>query len=422
MKIAVFGLGYVGVTAAACLSHEGHTVIGVDVNLAKIAAMNAGQSPIAEPRVGELIAAAAGEGRLLAVSTQDAVEHLKSCELAIVCVGTPSAPDGSHNMGYIAEVSRQIASMIGPGRKAPLTVVYRSTMRPGSTEELIKPIFDAALKENANQVELVYNPEFLRESVAVEDFFNPPKIVVGTRDGSRSKPLDEINKNIKAPVFYTTYREAEFTKFVDNTYHALKITFANEIGRVCKRLDIDPKKVHEIFVSDTKLNISPNYFRPGGAFGGSCLPKDVRALQYMASDLGAHTHLIDSLMYSNAEHKHFLYEMCIGEVNAGSRVLMLGLAFKEDSDDLRESPNVDLARKFLQAGYSLSIHDPHLDPSKLLGQNLGYAFSNLPQLRKLLISKEELEAQSFDLVVDMRGSANKYKLKNARIVDLHTLS
>jgi GDP-mannose 6-dehydrogenase len=420
MKIAVFGLGYVGMTAAACLAKQGHEVIGVDVSDEKVAIVNAGKSPITEPGLGELVARAVRKGLLSA--TKDPGGDLHDCAMAIVCVGTPSAPDGSHNMSFVVEVSHQIAQLIGPTRATTLTVVFRSTMRPGTIEELVLPIFEDELRDRIDRVELVYNPEFLRESVALQDFFNPPKIVVGTKDGERCAALDELNARIEAPVFYTTYRAAEMTKFIDNTFHAVKVAFANEVGRVCDRLGISAATVHKIFTSDTKLNISPYYLRPGGAFGGSCLPKDVRALQYIASDVGAHTHLVDSILRSNDAHKNFLFENCLKAVPAGGAVLMLGLAFKENSDDLRESPNIDLARKFLQSNIHLSIYDPHVEPSKLLGQNLGYAFSNLPALRKLLIAKSVAESELFDVVVDTRGWAKNMALRTKWVIDVNTLS
>lgn len=419
MKIAIFGLGYVGTTAAACLAHVGFEVIGVDTNEEKVAKINAGKSPIAEPGLDDLISRAIGNKLLKA--TADLGAEMDSVSVAIVCVGTPSAPDGSHNLGFIAEVSRQIASLITPDRKEPLTVVFRSTVRPGTMNDLVLPIFEQAIGENSGAFEIVYNPEFLRESVAIEDYFNPPKVVIGTRDGKRCKNLDHIYADIKSPVFYTKYREAEMTKFVDNTFHALKISFANEIGRVCRQLDIDAGKVHEIFVSDTKLNISPLYLRPGGAFGGSCLPKDVRALQQISADVGAHTHLIDSLLRTNEAHKHFLFELCVRELSARAKVLLMGLAFKANSDDLRESPNIDLARKLLHRKVDLSIFDPYVEPARLLGQNLGYAYANLPQIRKLLISREKMESTSYDLVVDTRNCAGQYRVQAARILDLSRL-
>jgi GDP-mannose 6-dehydrogenase len=419
MKVAIFGLGYVGITAVACLTRDGHEVVGVDVNAEKVDEVNAGRSPIAEPGVPELIAAARTQGRLSATSDASC---LHDCELAFVCVGTPSQPDGSHNMRYIADVTRQIASQIDPHRSEPLTVVYRSTMRPGSMEELITPIFEQFLDKAIDKVELVYCPEFLRETVAIEDYFHPPKIVTGTRDGALCQRLDKLNAALDAPRFYTHYREAELTKFVDNSFHALKITFANEIGRICSSLGISAKLVYEIFVSDRVLNISPYYLRPGGAFGGSCLPKDVRALQSLASDLGTSTYLIDVLLRSNDAHKHFLFESCVRHLPERGKVLMLGIAFKSSSDDLRESPNVDLARKLLHAGYQLSIYDPHVMPAKLLGQNLGYAYSNLPQLTKLLITREQAETGSFDLVIDTRGWAGDFSFPDGqRIVNVNTL-
>jgi GDP-mannose 6-dehydrogenase len=420
MKIAVFGLGYVGMTAAACLAKQGHEIVGVDVSDEKVAIVNAGKSPITEPGLDELVARAVRKGLLSA--TRDASGHLDNCSMAIICVGTPSAPDGSHDMSFIVEVSHQIAQSIGPTRAGTLTVVFRSTMRPGTIQELVLPIFENELRDRTDLVELVYNPEFLRESVAIQDFFDPPKVVIGTKDGGRCAALDELNARIEAPVFYTTYRAAEMTKFVDNTFHALKVAFANEVGRVCDRLGISAATVHKIFTADTKLNISPYYLRPGGAFGGSCLPKDVRALQYIASDVGANTHLLDSLLRSNDAHKNFLFESCVKAVPAGGQVLMLGLAFKENSDDLRESPNIDLARKFLQSNIRLSIYDPHVEPSKLVGQNLGYAFSNLPALRKLLIPKSIAESELFDLVVDTRGWAKNMALRTKWVVDVNTLS
>jgi GDP-mannose 6-dehydrogenase len=411
----------VGLTAAGCLTKEGHNVTGIDVNEDKVRELNNGICPIAEPGLAELLTAAAQDGRLRAAQT--AGDELRTADLAFVCVGTPSSPDGAHNMSHIAEVSRQIAIAVGDQRSAPLTVVYRSTMRPGSVEELIMPIFRSVLGEaRMDRVEIVYNPEFLREALAIRDYFNPPKIVVGTVDGLPSKRMDELNANIDAPRFVTRYREAEFTKFVDNTWHATKVAFANEIGRICGLLDIDPGKVHEIFVSDTKLNISAYYMRPGGAFGGSCLPKDVRALQHLASDVGANATLIDSVMRSNAAHKHFIYERCAKDLPPGAKVLVVGLAFKKNSDDLRESPNVELTGKLLAAGHKVSVYDEAVDPSKLVGQNLGYAYAHLPTIGTLLVSRAAAEAERYHLVVDANGEAGSLNLQADRTIDIQTLA
>ena len=419
MKIAIFGLGYVGLTAIACLAKDGHDITGVDVNSEKVRQINDGISPISEPGLNELLVE--GLARKAIRCTTDPVEALEGRDMAIVCVGTPSAVDGSHNMSYIAEVSRQIATALRRGASRRLTVVYRSTIRPGTVDDLVRPIFTSVLGKSEDRVEVVYNPEFLRESVAIKDFFDPPKIVIGTHDGEPSAAMDEMNKNLHCPVFYTRYREAEITKFVDNTFHAVKITFANEIGRVCVELGIDPKIVHKIFVSDTKLNISPYYFRPGGAFGGSCLPKDVRALQYVSADVGGNTHLVDSLIRSNEAHKNFLFKLCTDRTPAGGSILMLGLAFKKNSDDLRESPNLDLARKLLAKGYRLRVYDPSLHPEKLIGQNLGYAYSNLPQLSRILVDEERMRSDDFDLIVDANGTAAGLGLPADKILDINTL-
>ena len=417
MKIAIYGLGYVGLTSAACLTSEGHHVVGVDVSEDKVREINAGKSPIYEPGLQEFLLSAVNEGRL--VCTTNGAQSTSDCDMAIVCVGTPSGADGSHNMSYIAQVSRQIAGAVDRKRNVPLTVVYRSTIRPGTINELILPIFLSVLGDDIGVIELVYNPEFLREATAIKDYFNPPKIVIGTTDGKINPRMEELNKNLKSQVFYTQFLEAEFTKFVDNSFHALKVSFANEIGRIALKQGINVAKVHEIFIADTKLNISPYYFRPGGAFGGSCLPKDVRALQYISSDVGANTPVIDSLIRSNEAHKNFLYDLVTKDLAAGASVLMLGLAFKKNSDDLRESPQVDLARKLLQAGFSLSVYDPSLTPDKLIGQNLGYAYAHLPTLPRLLVSENDLINKSFDLVVDTNGTSQDHAMNNVKIINIH---
>ncbi len=419
MKTVIFGLGYVGFTAACCIAEEGHTVIGIDVSPAKVAQINAGKAPIIEPRVAAMLTAARAAGRLRADT--EIGDHLRGADLAIVCVGTPSAVDGAHDMGYIANVTREIAQALAadpeagpktePGTGAPLAIAYRSTVRPGTMEELVRPIFETALGPAfAHRVELVYNPEFLREGSAVQDYFAPPKIVIGTEGARPSAAMETLNANLDAPRFLVGFREAEITKFVDNSWHAVKVAFANEIGRACLGLGVSAKAVHQIFVADDKLNISPYYLRPGGAFGGSCLPKDVRALQYIGADTGANLHLIDSLLRSNEAHKHRLFEHATEGLAPGASVLMAGLAFKAETDDLRESPNVDLARKLLTAGYELKIFDPAITPEALVGKNLGYAFSQLPELERLLIDKPTAEAGGFARVIATNATVRALNL------------
>lgn len=421
MKIVIFGLGYVGFTAACCIAAQGHTVIGVDVSRRKVDEINAGKSPIVEPQVDEMLAEALAEGRLSART--EIGDALDEADLAIVCVGTPSAADGAHNMGYVADVSRQIArALAGVSRAKSLTVAYRSTFRPGTCEDLVQPIFDAILGEaGQGAINLVYNPEFLREGTAVKDYFEPPKIVIGTADGRPNATMEALHEGIEGRVFHVRFREAEITKFVDNTWHAVKVAFANEIGRACLALGVSASQVHEIFVSDTKLNISPYYMRPGGAFGGSCLPKDVRALAYIAADTGTNLPLVDSLLRSNEAHKHRLFEYAAEGLTPGARVLMVGLAFKAGTDDLRESPNVDLARKFLAAGFELEVYDPAIRADMLVGANLGYAYSQLPQLERLLVDKVRAEAGGYARVIANNATIGDLALGDAEIRDLGRL-
>ncbi len=421
MKIVIFGLGYVGFTAACCIASEGHHVTGIDVSEKKVAAILRGESPIVEPGVSELLLSGLARGLIAAATKINGA--LNDADLAIVCVGTPSSADGSHNMHYIAEVTRHIAQAMKSQRRKALTVAFRSTIRPGSIEELIAPIFAAELgPDRLNEVDIVYNPEFLRESSAVKDYFDPPKIVIGTKDGRPNDVMTRLNANIDAPTFVVGYREAEVTKFVDNSWHAVKVAYANEIGRVCLQLGIQASKVHEIFVSDTKLNISPYYTRPGGAFGGSCLPKDVRALQYIAADCGANTHLVDALIRSNEAHKHAIYEYASAGLPPKSKVLMAGLAFKAATDDLRESPNVDLARKFLAAGFDLEIFDPAIDAAKLIGANLGYAFSQLPTLERLLVTKTHAETTHYERIIAANATFKQLSLAaDVEVMDINAL-
>lgn len=421
MKIAILGLGYVGCTAAGCIASQGHHVIGIDVNPGKVETLNSGRSPVYEPGLDDLIGKARAEGRLEAVT--EIGDKLDDCDIAIVCVGTPSGVDGAHNMSYIVQVTRAIASSIKPDRASPLTIVYRSTMRPGTTEQMILPIFRSLVGEDCDRViELVYNPEFLREATAIEDYFNPPKIVLGTIGAEPSEKMVALHEGIDAPIFHVGIREAEITKFVDNTWHAVKVAFANEVGRVCQNLDISARQVHQIFVSDTKLNISAYYTRPGGPFGGSCLPKDVRALQHIAADTGAQTHLVDSLLRSNDAHKHHQFLQATQGLEPGARVLLVGLSFKADTDDLRESPAVDMARKLLDAGYALDIYDPQLKPESLIGQNLGYAYAILPSIDGLLVDKSTAQSREYAVVVATNRLIKDLDLGATRIVDVSAIA
>jgi len=398
MKVIIFGLGYVGFTAGCCIASQGHTVVGIDVNEKKVTDINLGKSPIIEPQVTDLLSAARAAGTFEADT--EIGSHMDGADLALVCVGTPSAPDGSHNMGYIVDVTREIAQTVKQRDLPGISVAYRSTIRPGTMDELILPILASVLGDTElNRIDVVYNPEFLREGSAVADYFSPPKIVIGTRDGTPNAAMTTLNEGIDAPCFHVCFREAEITKFVDNSWHAVKVAFANEIGRTCLANGISAQQVHQIFVSDTKLNISPYYLRPGGAFGGSCLPKDVRALQYVAVDTGVNLPLINSLLRSNEAHKHALFDWAVAGLEPKARILMVGIAFKAGTDDLRESPNVDLARKIMAAGHSLDVFDPSVKADMLVGANLGYAFSVLPMLDQLLVDRDHVAAATYDRVL-----------------------
>lgn len=420
LNIVIVGLGYVGATAAACLASQGHDVTGVDVSEQKVAAINSGTSPISEPGLDGLIQQARENGNLRATI---GLPSLANTDVVIVCVGTPSAPDGSHNMSYVAESARQIAIAIGVASLTrAVTVVFRSTFRPGTTDELIAPIFAQHLgNEFFTRAELVYNPEFLRESTALADYFAPPKIVVGTRDGTHSEMMALLHDGIDAPIFEVGLREAEITKFVDNSWHAVKVAFANEVGRICAAYGVDAGVAHKIFASDTKLNISAYYTRPGGAFGGSCLPKDVRAAQYIASARGVKTELLDSLIISNESHKKFQLSRVTELAFPGADILVVGIAFKANTDDMRESPNVTLVRDLIQHGYSVEVLDPVVHASSLIGQNLGYVLAQIPDLTSRFVTESQAKGRNYDLVVVNNANYLASDALSAPVLDLQSI-
>lgn len=420
LNIVIVGLGYVGVTAAACLASQGHDVTGVDVSDQKVATINSGDSPIAEPGLSELISRAVQDGNLRATHS---LPSLAATDIVIVCVGTPSAPDGSHNMSYVAESARQIALAVAQTPiERKVTVAFRSTFRPGTTEDLIAPIFSQPLGPGYRErVELVYNPEFLRESTAIADYFAPPKIVIGTQDAERSEVMELLHDGIDGPVFQVGLREAEITKFVDNSWHAVKVAFANEVGRICAANGVDARMAHKIFASDTKLNISTYYTRPGGAFGGSCLPKDVRAAQHIASTGGVKVELLESLIQSNESHKAFQLSRVTDAVKLGASILVVGLAFKAGTDDLRESPNVTLVAELIQRGYQVKVFDPVVQNSSLVGQNLGYVLTQIPDLTSRLVTRDEASEGMYDLIVANNATILELSEMSAPILDLQTI-
>lgn len=370
MNISVFGIGYVGVVASACLCEEGHSVIAVDVNLEKVNAIAGGKSPIVEPHVAELLARHSGTGQLRA--TSDVGEAIRHSEASLICVGTPSAADGSLNLVHVEAVCAAIAEVLTT-KKTVHQIILRSTMLPGSTRFLAEKYFSAA------DVEVFFYPEFLRESTAVMDFREPALTVVGSKTGERAETpawLDGL------AVDWTTWEEAELLKYACNAFHATKVAFANEIGRIGKSAGVDSRRVMALLCQDHVLNISPYYLRPGNPFGGSCLPKDVRALSLYAKAAGLDIPVISHLLASNESH----LQMLVREIERSGKtdVALLGLSFKQGTDDLRESPMVSVAHELLERGFEVSIFDSHLDVAKLLGANQTAMEKVLPSLAELM--------------------------------------
>jgi len=376
MNLSIFGLGYVGAVTAACLAKAGHSVVGVDVHPQKVADFNRGVPPIVEPGLEELLRDAKANGRLRA--TQSCDEAVAATDLSIVCVGTPSTAAGALDLSFVRAVARQIGEALRKNPKRHV-LVFRSTMLPGSTAAIVGDFL--ADLERSGSLEVFYYPEFLRESTAVADFENPSLAVVGSREGRR--PGGELMRALFGESAATVnWPTAELVKYACNAFHATKIAFANEVGRVGKALQIDAQAVMSLLCQDTKLNLSPYYLRPGNPFGGSCLPKDVRALTTCARRLGLNLPVLDNLCPSNERHLQALLQII---ADAGQReVIILGLSFKPNTDDLRESAMVEVAQILLGRGYQLRIFDPALNLSALVGANKRVVDVQMPHLASLL--------------------------------------
>jgi GDP-mannose 6-dehydrogenase len=400
VKVLVLGLGYVGSTMAACLAKSGHTVVGIDTNPGKLARVAAGRSPVREPEVDALLAAALGQGLLL--TAVDIGDHVLDADLAVVCVGTPSRPNGLLDMSQVAAVAGELGTAVcrRPAEAAPLLCIFRSTMLPGTMETLVIPRMAAtAGAPPGDRYEVAFNPEFLRESVAVADYFRPPKIVVGERQRGLTQRLRGLYDGIDAPLFEVPFRVAEMIKMVDNTFHALKVTFANEIGRVAAAAAVDVDQLMALFLADRKLNISEAYLRPGGPFGGSCLPKDVAALCAFARSGAVDAPVIGHVLQSNATHQASLIQRVTAALPAGGPVLLAGITFKAGTDDLRESPMVYLARSLVDRGHSLMIYDQDLNDCDLVGENLRFVRQHLPEIFDLLVDDLEQALRGKPVVV-----------------------
>jgi len=395
MKIAVFGLGYVGVVSAACLVRDGHDVLGVDPNAVKVGFLRQGKSPIVEPGLDQLIASAAAAGRLEAGS--DPAAAVGQCDVLMVCVGTPGQANGSLDLSYVRRVAQQIGEQLAVAA-AYKVVVIRSTLLPGSMQSVVIPILEQSSHRKAGQdFGVCINPEFLREGSAISDYDHPPKTVIGASDERASAMVRELYTRLSAPLILTDLRTAEMVKYIDNSWHALKVTFANEVGRLCKAMDIDARHALRLFCMDTKLNISSAYLRPGFAFGGSCLPKDVRALTYQGRLLDVDTPVLSSILASN--QLHIAHALAMIRATGRRRVGILGLSFKEGTDDLRESPIVTLAEQLIGKGYELAVYDQNVRLASLVGANREYILNHIPHIGRLMVDRPEQLLEHSEVVV-----------------------
>lgn len=418
MKVSVFGMGYVGCVTAAALSRRGHRVIGVDINREKVAAINRGEAPVLEKGLGDIVRESVRAGVLSA--TSDGAGAVTETDLSLVCVSTPAKKNGSFDYSHLLGAVREVGEGIRL-KDSKHAVAVRSTVLPGTTEKMLIPELEQSSgKKHGRDFTAHANPEFLREGSALHDFENAPFVVIGSSEGSGGKLLAQLYEGT-VPIYHTDIKTAEMLKYVCNTFHALKITFANEVGNICQALGIDSHRVMDLFCRDTKLNISPAYLKPGFAFGGSCLPKDLRALLYQAKNLDVETPLLSGIARSNQLQIQRAIDFVID--SRAKKVGLLGLTFKAGTDDLRESPLVALCEALIGKGIDLRIYDPNLVLEKLVGANKAYIEEQIPHIGKLLCgSFDELIAGSEVLIVGNRYEHLLSKLSalngRLRVLDL----
>ena len=418
MNLSVFGLGYVGVVSCACFSREGNRVIGVDVSQTKVDLINNGKATIIEKGLEEVISESVSAGLL--VGTVEYNEAVANSEVSFICVGTPSLPNGAINLAYIYQVVEQIAQVL-KDKKEFHTVVIRSTVKPGTLKTCMQLIEDVSGKQHGKDFGVVSNPEFLREGTAMEDFVNPPYTILGSDSEQSLEVLETLYKSIVAPIFKIRPEEAELVKYANNNFHALKIAFANEIGNVCKEHEVDGHVVMDIVAKDTKLNLSPYYLKPGFAFGGSCLPKDVRGLAQIARGKDLATPLLSSLLESNTHQINRALNMIYSL--PGRKIGFLGFAFKAGTDDLRESPIVDLIETLIGKGYEVKVYDSNVHLSSLMGKNKEYINNHIPHIYKLLVKDlQEIIEYSDTLIIGNKAEEFKSIVESApsekNIIDL----
>jgi GDP-mannose 6-dehydrogenase len=401
VKISIFGLGYVGAVSAGCLAKEGHEVIGVDPSGVKVDLINQGKTPIIEKDIGEIIEKAVQQGLLRA--TTDVRGAVNDSQLSLICVGTPSQLNGSLDLKYVRRVCEEIGEAIK--NKAEFhVVVARSTMLPGSMGNVVIPTLETSSGKRAGvDFGVCNNPEFLREGTAVYDFYHPPKTVIGETDARSGDLVASLYHKMDAPLIRTKVETAEMVKYTDNVWHALKVGFANEIGNVCKAVGIDGHRVMDIFCQDNKLNLSPYYLKPGFAFGGSCLPKDVRALTYKARTLDVDVPILNAILPSNEHQVNRGLQMIMDKGH--KKVGVLGFSFKAGTDDLRESPIVELVERLLGKGYDVRLYDRNVNLAKLVGANRDYILNHIPHISQYMMADmEEVLAHAETLVIG-NGSA-----------------
>jgi GDP-mannose 6-dehydrogenase len=381
MKICVLGLGYVGAVSAGCLAKDGHEVIGVDPERTKVDLINAGRSPIIEKDIGAIIHEQVAAGRLSA--TTEVSHAVRHTDLALVCVGTPSLANGGIDLKYVKRVCEQIGTAIQTHAGAPV-VVMRSTMLPGTMREVVIPLLEKSSgKKAGEEFGLCINPEFLREGTAVHDYYHPPKTVIGELNRASGDLLASVYAKTPAPMIRTDVETAEMVKYADNAWHALKVGFANEVGSLCKALQVDAHRVMEIFCQDHKLNLSPYYLKPGFAFGGSCLPKDLRALLYKAKTLDVTLPILASVLPSNQLQIERGVQAVVEK--GASRIGILGISFKAGTDDLRESPMVELTERLIGKGFEVRVYDRNVSLACLHGANRDYILNRIPHLSRLMV-------------------------------------
>jgi len=406
LSISLFGLGYVGSVSAACFAHRGHRVMGVDVSPAKVEMLASGRSPIIEARMNELVAEGHKAGRLSA--SMDAAKAVCYSEISFVCVGTPSLRSGKLDLSHIEKVAGEIGEALR-GKKDHHVVVLRSTVLTGTKDSSLIPILEKRSgRRHGTDFTVCYNPEFMREGSAVADFLQPPYTILGALDAQHLAPLRELYRELAGPTFATSIPVAEMVKYVSNVFHAVKVGFANEIGTLCKNLGVDTEKVMEIFTSDNKLNISPAYLFPGFAFGGSCLPKDLRAITYRAKELDLSLPLLEAVTSSNAEHVNRAVEAVLRSHRR--KVAMLGLSFKAGTDDLRESPQVHLIKRLLGEGFQVRVWDRDVSLGRLAGSNRQYIEEVIPHIGSLLSADLEEVVRSGEVVIVGTKSVDKDQL------------